>query len=126
MEDVVKFLLIAAVIVIGIARQYKKEAQKKEAADIPPGMPPVPEAADAGDPLPPHRTTPEAEPFIPRYAPAQPEAPQPRREAKPTAAAPKPPIPPADENADTDYAIRSAEDARRAIVWSEILKRKYD
>ena len=53
MEDVVKFLFIAAVIVIGIARQYKKEAQKKEAADTPPGMPPVPEAADAGDPLPP-------------------------------------------------------------------------
>ena len=89
-------------------------------------MPPVPEAADAGDPLPPPPHHARGRAFHPPLCPAQPEAPQPRREAKPAAAAPKPPIPPADENADTDYAIRSAEDARRAIVWSEILKRKYD
>ena len=126
MEDVLKFLVIIAVIAVGIVKQYNKEARKKNTTAAPAGMPPVPEDADTDSPLPPHRTTPEAEPFIPRNAPAQPETPQPRREVRPTAAAPKPPIPPADGNADTDYAIRSAEDARRAIVWSEILKRKYD
>ncbi|MCC8186223.1 MAG: hypothetical protein LIP08_01585 [Bacteroides sp.] len=31
-----------------------------------------------------------------------------------------------EETENIDYGIHSAEEARRAIVWSEILKRKYD
>ena len=126
MEDVLKFLVIIAVIAVGIVKQYNKEARKKNTTAAPAGMPPVPEDADTDSPRPPHRTTADSEPFIPRYEPARPAPPKPRRQAKPAAAATPPPRPADTEAGEGEYAIRSAEDARRAIVWGEILKRKYE
>ena len=126
MEDVLKFLVIIAVIAVGIVKQYNKEARKKNTTAAPAGMPPVPEDADTDSPLPPHRTTADSEPFIPRYEPARPAPPKPRRTAKPKATQAPPPPPQAPDSVEGEYAIRSAEDARRAIVWGEILKRKYE
>lgn len=44
--------------------------------------------------------------------------------ARPTSPPPAPPIA-AEPEAESEYAIRSAEEARRAIIWGEILQRKY-
>lgn len=146
MEDVFKFLLIAAAIVIGIARQFKKEAKKN--ADNGPVMP-----------------TPEEDQPLPEnwgggtYGGYIPEGPQPEPvrqiKQKATTSTPKPfrsgtsaptnagtssykstssmqSLPPLisglqefEEPADSEFAIQSTEEARRAIVWSEILQRKY-
>lgn len=146
MEDVFKFLLIAAVIVIGIARQFKKEASKN--ADNGPVMPtpeedhPLPENWGGGtyggyipegpQPEPVHqvkqkKTTSTPKPFrsgtsVPTNAGTS--------SYKPTSAMQS--LPPLtsglqefEEPADSEFAIHSAEEARRAIVWSEILQRKY-
>ena len=126
MEDVLKFLVIAAVIAIGIVRQYKKEAQQKNTTAAPTGMPPAPEVMEAGSPVPHRRAVPDSEPFIPHYEPAKATPKKAHRNARPAPAGTTPPAPPAAETADTEYAIRSAEDARKAIVWGEILRRKYD
>ena len=126
MEDVLKFLVIIAVIAVGIVKQYNKEARKKNTTAAPTGMPPVPEDADTDSPLPPRRAMPAGEPFIPHSEPARPTPPKPRRQARPSAAATPPQRPEATEAGEGEYAIRSAEDARRAIVWGEILKRKYE
>lgn len=135
MEDVFKFLLIIGVIVFGIARQYKKEAASKSGdgqpmpdADtplpenwggktyggyIPEG--PQPQTADAcaeaatqtqrltssTRPSPPKRT---AEPFTPRTE---------SKDSRPAA------------DTSPEYDLRSIEEVRRGIIWSEILRRKY-
>ena len=134
MEDVLKFLLIAAVIVIGIVRQLKKEANKN--ADKAPTMP-----------------TPEAENPLPEnwgggtyggYIPEGPQQEPPIQvKKKKTTSAPKPFLsstpssttqsisPPvsvlqeSEESEESEFTIHSAEEARRAIIWSEILQRKY-
>ena len=115
MEDILKFLVVAAVLVVAFVRQTRKEARKKAARR--PAVPPPRPQADAtyGG-------------FIPE-GPA-PDEPAPRAEGQrstptaPPAAAPAPPAAP-DEGPASDYAIRTADEARRAIVWGEILRRKY-
>ena len=128
MEDVLKFLIIIAAIAIGIAQQYRKGAQKKATAAPTPADNPLPdvEAAPASREAVPRRARRRVEPFIPhsdepRRDTARPTRPQTPQPTGTTAAA-------ADETGEneSEYTIRSADDARRAIVWGEILKRKYD
>ena len=147
MDGILQFLLIAGIIVIGIAKQFKKEAKKN--ADNSPAMP-MPDTDFDDDALP-----------IPKgwgetYGGYIPEGPQP--EPKPVATAkeeyqfsaskhifggdstntspkhttthPKqkisPPLStPQKPETDSEYSIHSAEEARKAIIWSEILQRKY-
>ena len=143
MEDVLKFLLIAAVIVIGIVRQLKKEANKN--ADKAPTMP-VPETEN---PLPGNwgggtyggyiPEGPQQEPVIkvekkktaPKpflsnsYVPLGPEGTSSYNKTPSINPNISPPVPEVQENDDSEFAIHSAEEARRAIIWSEILQRKY-
>ena len=147
MDGILQFLLIAGIIVIGVVKQFKKEAKKN--AENRPAMP-VPENDIDEDTLP----IPEA--WGKTYGGFIPEGPTPQTPSAPTAkeeyqfsaskhifggdpanTSPKPitappkqkisPPPSVQQKPETDseYAIHSAEEARKAIIWSEILQRKY-
>lgn len=129
MEEVLKFLAIIAVIVAGIVSQVRKEA-KKNAANTP--RVPMP---DAPQQMPDYRNDDTYGGFIPKgpdpiatHTPKKPKKTSSSRHSSPTPPKPKetPPEEITQETDDTsDFNIRSAEEARRAIIWSEILQRKY-
>ncbi|MDE5711591.1 hypothetical protein [Bacteroides sp.] len=120
MEDIFKFLLVVGFIAIGIVKQYKKEADKNAKPDAP-----VPDLTG-------NDTT------YGGYIPEGPQKPQKARKAgkkgkakaafqtpgNSTHSAPPPTEPQESEEA-SEFSIRSAEEARKAIIWSEILQRKY-
>lgn len=116
--DILKFLIIIAVIAIPIIKEVRKNKAKQ--ADTPPPMPKKP-----------------AEVFLPgEENDTLPKAFKKNKKQKTTSTqtvrantiAPATPLlsddtPTTDQ--ETDIAIRSAEDARRAVIWSEILNKKY-
>ena len=126
MEDAFKFLLVVAVIAIGLVRRFKKESNKSadESPDIP--MP------DTDNPLPEYWGGDTYGGFIP-------EGPKPAEKPKPVSrpsskskhasmrtSPPSPASSPQESGeATSEYGIHSAEEARKAIIWSEILQRKY-
>lgn len=125
MEDVFKFLLVAAVIAIGLVKR-KKEANKN--ADKSPGMP----MPDIDNPLPEYWGGDTYGGFIPEGPkPAEKPKPvsEPRAKSKYTSIKASPPSPAScpqeSDEATSEYGIHSAEEARKAIIWSEILQRKY-
>ncbi|MDR0962082.1 MAG: hypothetical protein LBM62_05950 [Mediterranea sp.] len=135
MDGIIQFLLIGAILMIGIVRKLKQEADKNVP---PPTVTPETEA----EVLSPH-------PYNP-YAPEEIIAP-PKSSRKSKKKTPRPflqgdqvgsspadysvrntPTDAATDNeaennsaADSEYAIHSADEARKAIIWSEILQRKY-
>ncbi|WP_348768186.1 hypothetical protein [uncultured Bacteroides sp.] len=126
MEDVFKFLLVAAVIATGLIRQFKKETNKN--ADKSPGIP----MPDVDNPLPENWGGGTYGGFIPEgLKPTN----KPKTVSKPSAkskytsikASPPSPAshPQEPDEATSEYGIHSAEEARKAIIWSEILQRKY-
>lgn len=138
MEDVFKFLLVAAVIAIGLVRQFKKEA-KKNAANKP--VAPMPNTGMDDNSFPPYTS---GRGTYGGYIPEGPQMmEQPGKKMGTTAMKPGipktrtslyTPVQPQDsplvfESPESDerseYGIHSAEEARRAIIWSEILQRKY-
>ncbi len=126
MEDVFKFLLVAAVIATGLIRQFKKETNKN--ADKSPGIP----MPDVDNPLPENWGGGTYGGFIP-------EGPKPTNKPKTVsktsakskytsikASPPSPASHPQEpDEATSEYGIHSAEEARKAIIWLEILQRKY-
>lgn len=134
MEDILKFLLVAGVLVVAFIRQARKEAQKKQASR-PPVMP-RPETPPSDHPDGQKDQTyggyiPEGPP----PAPAAPPSPKSRRTAatvppktprrQDTPVPPPPAKTPETEDNSSDFRIQSVEEARRAIIWGEILNRKY-
>ncbi len=147
MDDILQFLLIAGIIVIGIVKQFKKEAKKN--ADNKPAMPiPEEDMDDTAMPMP--------QGWGKTYGGYIPEGPEQELKPAPIAkeeyqfsaskhifggdaadahpqhvtAPPKqkispPPSTPQNPAIDSEYSIHSAEEARKAIIWSEILQRKY-
>lgn len=116
MEDIVKFLLVIGFIVIGIAKQYKKEADKEAEPDMPVPDEPLPDL-QKGD------TT--CGGYIPEGPKTVKPVPKPRK-APPRSAPATPPLAePQTPEETSEFNIRSAEEARKAIIWSEILNRKY-
>lgn len=143
MEDLLKFLLVAGVIIVGFLRQARKEASNKPAS---PDMPapdtrrPLPESWE-GIPIPPPQKEAEKPPhispetvyssnsgkaedvFIPKKFRNENPRPHPKKtnrhaaEVKPTVSG--------SESPTADIDIQSLEEVRRGILWSEILKRKY-
>lgn len=142
MDDIVKFLLVAAVIVFSIIRQANKN--KSETREKPQRMPipdeidddavPVPEAW--GNPSLPWENSPQTPPPPPEPI-HQTNTTQQSKPVQPSGISSKkknyqPILSPVEEDSqpqpsadDTDFTIHSAEEARKAIVWSEILNRKY-
>lgn len=135
MEDILKFLLVAGVIIIGFVKQAKKEAKNtsapsKEDDDVfQPNIPhPLPENWE-GIPVQPlqptntaqksdkkHRQT--AKPFIPRNY-------QTKQTGLHNEPAPQTSLTQKTEDAPPAVNIQSAEEIRKGIIWSEILQRKY-
>ena len=133
MEELFKFLLVVAFIVIGIVTQLRKEAGKNTGKDSGKALDGMP-MPDSDHPLP--------EPWRgDTYGGFIPEGPKPteklrktskpKKAAKPSTYSKHPSAKPsptsqalcpqeADEAA-SEYGIHSAEEARKAIVWSEIL-----
>ncbi|MGI6793060.1 hypothetical protein ACMYZ5_01830 [Bacteroides sp. KG68] len=141
MEDILKFLLIAAGIVIAIVKQFKKETQQNA------GKKPVSPVPDANFPQPGQRDKNTYEEYgIPedsgmkteaiRQSPVRP-AKQHRNKKRPsqpqTTASPYPSVnafppsaySPQESDETSDFGIHSAEEARKAVIWSEIIRRKY-
>ena len=137
MEDILKFLLIAGILIIGFVKQAKKEAKNTSA---PPrddnDMPhphkthPLPESWE-GIPIPPPLQTDNTQakeqahkqkvkPFIPQNYQTQ-QTVQHKQSVAQT------PQTTRAETPDTSPAIdiQSAEEIRKGIIWSEILQRKY-
>ena len=109
MEDIFKFLFVIGIIAIGFVRQARKEA--KTSTGNGPAMP----MPDAESPFP------ENWNGVP-YNGYNPENPGPE----------VPPVCPNTDNmspepteASSQFEIHSAEEARKAIIWGEILQRKY-
>lgn len=129
MEDFLKFLLVAAVVVIGIVRQSQKEAKKKAAqkpsrprtGTVPPAPMPEEEDETYGGYIP-SGPAPQPEPAARPKPVMRPEG---QRTTQQPPASPSPTPGTRDETPGEDYRPRSADDWRRAIVWSEILNRKY-
>lgn len=162
MEEVFKFLLVAAFIVIGLVRQFKKDAGNNAGEN--PGMP-VPNAdmslpdanEDSGTlapgadaPLPKYREDstygqrggnthghrgeniyggyiPESPPRMKKPKPAYRNYAPPKNKRNCGKASPPPSasLPQESDETTPEYGIHSAEEARRAIIWAEILQRKY-
>ncbi len=138
MEDIFKFLFVIAIIAVGFIRQAKKEAKKKAANS--PTMPrkenPVPESWNDGTyggfipegPQPEVTIIPEkkekhksskSKSFIPTHTTGTFSD---RTDSSSNYNSPPTSIE-ADEK--SEFEIHSVEEARRAIIWSEILQRKY-
>ena len=141
MEDILKFLLVVAVITLGIARQSAKKTKKETHRDFDIPTP------DSGCPQPelwengsdgshiPERAETKTEPTAyvfqsstPRKQPgSKKQTSQWRPETSShTSYITTPQVPDLqDANEESEFSIRSAEEARKAIIWSEILRRKY-
>lgn len=119
MEDLMKFLAIAGVIAFGIYRQFSKDkAQHAE------NEPPVSIPADEYE----EEEASYDEKPMPLFSPQTPSLP-PSQEGIRSTYVPTPSsisLMDEPESTDGEFAIHSEEEARRAIVWSEILQRKYE
>lgn len=151
MEDFLKFLLIAGVILVGIFKEVSKNNKSKKTQNKRP-VPPTPSPVEV-DP----DTTPIPEfwgrgsKVLDDFLQSLPvEQPAPKPAPKPTPKKKKEEIsvaasianssaqdkrntkqgshydhPETDNSNQEDFSIHSAEEARRAIIWGEILQRKY-
>lgn len=121
MEDIIQYLLLFAVVLIFMTKKAKKEVAEGP-SDLPDGPYDVEAGSDATDytievgetPVCPPRYTPPASPTPPATSTQRP-TPTPPASIRPTDT----------DEPTSEYAIRSAEEARKAIIWSEILHRKY-
>ena len=131
MEDILKFLLIAAILIVAFVRQARKEAQKKAPQKtVPPisgetsPLPDYPEESGTYGGYIPEGPASEPAPspiLQPRSMPSS-EGQRTTKERQPQKSDKA--TPPRGKAAE-DFRIHSAEEARRALIWSEILTRKY-
>lgn len=161
MEDLLKFLMIAGVIAVGIFNEVKKNNKAKEKAKQKrpaPAMPPPVELAPDATPIPetwgrpkpmdeflkpiPVEPTPERNRYKPASATQQKQKKKQKKKEDGSVAAAianslaqdernMPQGTPYNNSSQDssekkgDFEIRSVEEARRAIIWGEILQRKY-
>ena len=155
MEDFLKFLLIAGVILVGIFKEVSTNNKSKKTQNkrpVPPTPSPVEVDPDA-TPIPEFwgRGSKVLDDFLQSLPVEQPAPkPAPKPTPKPTPKKKKEEIsvaasianssaqdkrntkqgshydhPETDNSNQEDFSIHSAEEARRAIIWGEILQRKY-
>lgn len=127
MEDFLKFLLIAGVVVLGIFREANKKNKSKKTQTTRPASPvfsPVEIKPDA-KPMPNFREKVQSlgekkKPEISVAASLANSSAQDQRNKIQAALLEGP-----ESDVQEEFAIRSAEEARKAIIWGEILERKY-
>ena len=156
MEDLLKYLLIVGIIIVGIVKEVNKNKSKKAPNKRPvPSTPPMDETAPDAVPIPEAwgKMFPSQDIFqpIPIEKPSQKHtqkhksSPKPKTERKQEISSQFGTIgnrfdmegqrstPPSDSHTpheetsapDGEFTIHTAEEARRAIIWGEILQRKY-
>ena len=157
MEDFLKFLLIAGVILVGIFKEVNKNSKSKKAKNKRPvsPMPPPVEVAPDAVPMPEawggpksleelFQPKPIAPPTRKKHSPQTPPGKVPKQKKKReevSVAASLANSAAQDQlnnrqgshydalnkssDNNEDFTIHSAEEARRAIIWGEILQRKY-
>ncbi|MDR0989392.1 MAG: hypothetical protein LBM06_08045 [Prevotellaceae bacterium] len=121
MDDIMQFLIVLGVIAIGIYQQYKKEAAKKasERSVLPAPPTATPRQAPASSRRKRESFLPTGDATTSSLTGSVSASPcTPNTSISPISTPPQP-------ETESDYAIHSAEEARRAIIWSEILQRKY-
>lgn len=151
MEDFLKFLLIAGVILVGIFKEVSKNNKSKKTQNKRP-VPPTPSPVEVdpnATPIPEFwgRGSKVLDDFlqsIPVEQPAPKPAPKPTPKKKKEEISVAASIanssaqdkrntkqgshydhPETDNSNQEDFSIHSVEEARRAIIWGEILQRKY-
>lgn len=120
--EILKFLLIVAIIAFAIVRQTRKnkaeQSDKRPSAPAPGHFNPMEAAPVKEEITKPHRkASKQSKKTKANYTPSVSEG------ARITAPAPHSSEP--EQATDTNFSIGSIEDARKAIIWSEILNRKY-
>jgi hypothetical protein len=117
MDGIIQFLIVAAILAMGVARQVKKEAAKNQSRPAP-----LPEEVI----VPPKSSKNKSEKKSPKPFISEGQLRGlTQSEGEAAIAAPDDAAPAEASGTDSEYALRSADDARRAIIWSEILQRKY-
>lgn len=123
MEELYKYLVILAVVIVPILKQLRKNSQQEqdEEREVPPTTyPPLNEQPIEGDK---EKTNP-VQTSITTPPPFQNK--RPKRSSQPAEAAENKTVHTDKESEPADdYGIHSVEEARKAIIWSEILQRKY-
>ncbi|MEY8685959.1 ferrichrome ABC transporter substrate-binding protein [Bacteroides sp. AN502(2024)] len=137
MEDFLRFLLIAGVILVGIFKEVNKSSKAKKARRPVPPMPSPVEATPDSIPMPEAWGRPQLADELPQPIPRKQPADKPSskqqysKQKTPKQQKKKGEVSVATSLASSaadnkdDFAIHSAEEARRAIIWGEILHRKY-
>lgn len=127
MEDILKILFVVGILLYEIVRRIRKEDSGQAASleeDLPePEDIPVPlDEPDATCVFTPEEEEKPANPLPPPPKPQRkkPQTYQPLPDAPAT-----PPTPDITAAQEDEYRILSAEEARKAIIWGEILQRKY-
>lgn len=137
MEDIISIVFIAGMIIVSILKSAKEsQEEKKGHGKTPSRRHPLPEnwggeviempATETASTPPPIHTPP---PFTPTASPVRDTVPPPPRRKRTT----PPPLHPTDTqtqpeqpaDSNNDFRLDSVEEARRAIVWGEILRRKF-
>ena len=120
MEDILQFLVIAGILAFGIFRQFNKEKAKKQEEK---NAMPAPEYEYEYEPEieekplfeePQKTVMAHPKPFLSEEGTRSTHIPVRNTQTGKKAEASK-----------NNFSIHSAEEARRAIIWSEILRRKY-
>ena len=127
MEDILKILFVVGILLYEIVRRIRKE-DSGQAASLEENLPepediPVPlDEPDATCVFTPEEEEKPADPLPPTPKPQRkkPQTYQPLPDAPAT-----PPTPDITAAQEDEYRILSAEEARKAIIWGEILQRKY-
>ncbi len=121
MEEILKFLLVMGIIAFMIYRQAAKarKASEETQAEAPSFDPEEYEGWDG--------EVETVRDLYPQETPAyQSHSSRRNTSARPQTIRKAPETMPKEATEDPEYGIYSVEEARKAIVWSEILKRKYD
>lgn len=116
MEDVMQFLLVAGILAFGIYKQFSKEKSNKPEKSAPIPTPEYEYESEFKEPVifekPQKKVAVSPKPSLPQEGIRNTHAPN---------SIPKT----TQETNKSEYSIQTAEEARRAIIWSEILQRKY-
>lgn len=119
MEDVLQFLLVAGILAFGIFKQFNKEKAKKQENGSPMPVPEYDYEPEFEETVlfeePKRKMTVHPKPALPKEGVRSTYVPIAQSKT----------IKKAKASGKKEFSIQSAEEARRAIIWSEILRRKY-
>ena len=125
MDDILKFLVVVGAIAFGIYRQFKKDNANKSKTERPVNLPDYENEPEfePEPPIIPKESKKEKKKATTAYQPLS--IPSSNQGIGNTQFPISPPTGIESEENENEFAINSQDEARRAIIWSEILQRKY-